>query len=97
MVPQNAIMGHVGIGHEIIPVAHGGDPFLLGRCPVDSGILSDDVVIPYEEPGILSTIAGVLGRRAEGNEGKILFRSPMRVFPSMTTWDPMIVDLPTLT
>jgi hypothetical protein len=65
-----AIMGYMGIRHDIIIIADNRYPSFLGCCPVDGYAFSDDIVIPNNDPGILPLVSYVLWWRTDCHKRK---------------------------
>ena len=61
LVPDPAVVGDVGVGHEIAVVADPGQAAALDRPPVDGDEFAEDVPVADPDPGLLALVADVLG------------------------------------
>ena len=58
MAADLAVMGHMAVRHDPVVAADAGGAVFLERAPVDGHVLTDDVAIADERPGVV----GRLGR-----------------------------------
>ena len=65
IVPEAAIVGHVGASHQEVVVAQRGDSVFLFGAAIDGDALADDVVVADHHLGVAARITDVLGLPAD--------------------------------
>jgi len=81
MVTDLAVMGNMGVSHQVIIVTQAGMTAALGSTTVDGSEFPDDIVIPDVDKSIFTLESDILGIGAQGRERKNqAFLTDNRVF-----------------
>ena len=68
MIPDVAIMRHMGIGHKQVIITYDRTPSAMHRAPIDSAIFANDVPVTHFHPGGFAGIFSVLRHVAQRRE-----------------------------